>query len=67
MKKFVALILAAMMLFSLTACAQTNVEVEETAPVESEAAPAPAPAAGVMPQAPVEGTTEVQQQKQFNV
>lgn len=30
-------------------------------------APAPAPAAGVMPQAPAEGTTEVQQQKQFNV
>ena len=47
MKKFVALILAALMLFSLTACAQTNVEVEETAPVESEAAPAPAPAAEV--------------------
>ncbi len=47
MKKFVALILAALMLFSLTACAQSNVAVEETAPVESEAAPAPAPAAEV--------------------
>ena len=47
MKKFVALILAALMLFSLTACAQTNVSAEETAPAESEAAPAPAPAAEV--------------------
>ena len=36
-------------------------------PAAPVAAPAPAPAAGVMPQAPVEGTTEVQQQKQFNV
>ena len=48
MKKFVALILAALMLFSLTACSQSNVVVEEAAPVEAEtAAPAPAPAAEV--------------------
>ena len=45
MKKFFALILAALMLFSLTACSQSNVAVEEAAPVETEtAAPAPAPA-----------------------
>ena len=47
MKKFFAIVLAALMLFSLTACSQSNVAVEEAAPVESEAAPAPAPAAEV--------------------
>jgi len=48
MKKFFALILAALMLFSLTACSQSNVAVEEPAPVETEtAAPAPAPVAEV--------------------
>ncbi|MBQ3132634.1 MAG: ABC transporter substrate-binding protein [Clostridia bacterium] len=48
MKKFFALILAALMLFSLTACSQSNVAVEEPAPVETEtAAPAPAPIAEV--------------------
>ena len=47
MKKFFALILAALMLFGLTACSQSNVAVEQTAPGESEAAPAPAPAVEV--------------------
>ncbi|MBR5291826.1 MAG: ABC transporter substrate-binding protein [Clostridia bacterium] len=47
MKKFFAIVLAALMLFSLTACSQSNVAVEEAAPVESEAAPAPAPTAEV--------------------
>ena len=48
MKKFFALTLAALMLFSLTACGQSNVAVDEPAPVETEtAAPAPAPVAEV--------------------
>ena len=48
MKKIVAFMLAAVMLFGLTACGQNNVEADVPAPEQTEtAAPAPAPAVEV--------------------
>lgn len=42
MKKFVALVLAAMMLLSLTACSRNNAVVDEAAPAESASVPSAA-------------------------